>query len=64
MLITEETWLMEPECLDFSEMSGETWACCAAWKKMINGPEQEISTAKNPATVAEIDQSFFKVWNR
>ena len=20
-------------------MSGETWACCAAWKKMISGPE-------------------------
>ena len=42
-------------------ISPDTWATSAAWKKITAGPEYEISTARNPAAIAETDQSFLSV---
>src|SRR3954451_25415929 len=42
-------------------MSPDTWATSAAWKKITAGPEYEISTARNPAAMAETDQSRLSV---
>ena len=42
-------------------MSPDTWATSAAWKKITAGPEYEISTARNPAAMADTDQSRLSV---
>ncbi|MGF7211679.1 hypothetical protein GGE65_006301 [Skermanella aerolata] len=42
-------------------MSPDTWATSAAWKKITAGPEYEISTARNPAAMADTDQSRLNV---
>jgi hypothetical protein len=36
-------------------------ATSAAWKKITAGPEYEIKTARNPAVIAETDQSFLNI---
>src|SRR3954451_16260051 len=48
---------MEMPHIQEAIMSPDTWATSAAWKKITAGPEYEISTARNPAAMAEIDQS-------
>ena len=42
-------------------ISPDTWATSAAWKKITAGPEYEISTARNPAAMADTDQSRLSV---
>src|SRR3954466_16344380 len=42
-------------------ISLDTLATSAAWKKMTAGPEYAIRTARNPAAMAETDQSLHRV---
>src|SRR3954451_6822762 len=52
---------MEMPQIQEAIMSPDTWATSAAWKKITAGPEYEISTARNPAAMADTDQSRLSV---